>query len=894
MAVGDRVDAESERELELREWQASLDYVIAQGDPGRVRDLLEQLARRARAAGVEPAPPGQATPYLNTIPADQEAAYPGDLALEREIDAHLRWNAAAMVVRANRRQEGIGGHLASYASIATLYEVGFNHVFRAASGTDSGDQVFFQGHSSPGIYARAYLEGRLSEAQLENFRRELAEGGGLSSYPHPWLMPNFWQFPTVSMGLGPLMAVYQARFNRYLHARGLKDTSSSRVWAFLGDGETDEPEALSAIRLASREHLSNLTFVINCNLQRLDGPVRGNGKVVQELESAFTGAGWRVIKVLWSRAWDPLLARDQDGLLASRLAEMTDGEYQQCLAGGPAVLRDLVFNSPARQRLVAGMADDDLAGLLPGGLDAVKVYSAYRAAMAEESRPTVILAQTIKGYRLGSELEARNLTHDQKKISADALLALRDRLELQIPDQAVRKEPPFLKLGENSAADHYLLARRQALGGFLPARRPFGEQLPAADPKAFAEFDQGSERPVSTTMATVRLMTNLLRDPQLGRRLVPIVPDEARTFGMESLFPMIGIYNPDGQRYRPVDAGTLLPYKESETGQLLEEGINEAGAMASFIAAATSGITHQLATIPFFWFYSQFGLQRVGDLVWAAGEMRSRGFLVAGLAGRTQLQGEGLQHQDGGSHLLAMQYPTLEAYDPAFAYEMAAVVKDGLRRMLIEREAVFYYLTVGNETLRQPPRPKGVSDQAILAGLYPFAQVQVPAKGKVKAPMVQILAQGVLIHEALHAQELLGEYGVASEVLSMPSVKALHRDASDQERARLLGEKSRPSHLEVVLGGRADAVVAVTDYVRALPDSLGRWIKAPYATLGTDGFGRSEGHQELRQFFEVDRAHIALAALSLLQGAKRVDSALVGRAKKAWQIAAGTVHPRLR
>lgn len=894
MAIEDTPSGASERELELQEWRASLDYVIAQGDPDRVRGLLEQLARRARAAGVEPTPAGVTTPYVNTIPAAEEAAYPGDLALEAEIESHLRWNAAVMVVRANRRQEGVGGHLASYASMATLYEVGFNHAFRAARGADSGDQVFFQGHSSPGIYARAYLEGRLSERQLENFRRELSEGGGLSSYPHPWLMPDFWQFPTVSMGLGPLMAVYQARFNRYLHHRGLKDTSASRVWAFLGDGETDEPEALSAIRLASREHLSNLTFVINCNLQRLDGPVRGNGKVIQELESAFIGAGWRVIKVLWSRAWDPLLAADRDGALTERLGELTDGEYQQCLAGGPAVLRALVFNNPARQRLVAGMEDRQLVELLPGGLDAVKVHSAYRAATAEQGRPTVILAQTVKGYRLGSELEARNLTHDQKKISADSLLALRDRLGLEIADAAVVKTPPFLKLKTGSAAERYLVEQRRALGGFLPARRPFGETLGAPEAKAFAEFDEGSERPVSTTMATVRLMTNLLRDPRIGGRVVPIVPDEARTFGMESLFPMIGIYNPDGQRYQPVDAGTLLPYKESRSGQLLEEGINEAGAMASFIAAATSGITHQLATVPFYWFYSQFGLQRVGDLVWAAGEMRSRGFLVAGLSGRTQLQGEGLQHQDGGSQLLAMQYPTLEAYDPAFAYEMAAVVKDGLRRMLAEREPVFYYLTVGNETQRQPPRPNGVSDQAILAGLYPFTQVKVPGKGKNKAPVAQILAQGVLVHEAVAAQALLTDQGVASEVLSMPSVKALHRDASDQERLRLLGEKSRPSHLEQVLGTRGDVVVAVTDYVRALPDSLGRWINAPYATLGTDGFGRSESHEGLRRFFEVDRSHIALCALSMLREAGKVSPEVVSRAKKAWQIDSQAVHPRLR
>ncbi len=894
MAVGERTEADPERQIELEEWGASLDYVLDQHDPERVRDLLGALWVRARAAGVEAPSPGVTTGYVNTISAADEAPYPGDLALEAEIDSHLRWNAAAMVVRANRKKDGIGGHLASYASIATLYEVGFNHAFRAGSGNDSGDQVFFQGHSAPGIYARAYLEGRLSETQLANFRRELAPGGGLSSYPHPWLMPTFWQFPTVSMGLGPLMAIHQARFNRYLANRGLKDTAGSRVWAFLGDGETDEPEALAAIRLASREHLTNLTFVVNCNLQRLDGPVRGNGKVVQELEGLFAGAGWRVIKVLWSRAWDPLFERDRAGALGARLGEITDGEYQQCLAGGPSVLRQVVFNSPERERLIAGMDDRALAELLPGGLDAVKVYSAYRAAMDEPERPCVILAQSVKGYRLGSELEARNLTHDQKKISTESLLALRDRLGLEIPEAVVVKEPPFLPLAKGSKAEAYLLAQRKALGGSLPARRPFGETLPEAEDKVFSEFDLGSERPVSTTMATVRLLTNLLRDPGLGARVVPIVPDEARTFGMESLFRMIGIYNPDGQRYQPVDAGTLLPYREARDGQLLEEGINEAGAMASFIAAATSGITHQVATIPFYWFYSQFGLQRIGDLVWAAGEMRSRGFLLAGLSGRTQLQGEGLQHQDGGSQLIAMQYPTLEAYDPAFAYETAAVVKDGLRRMLKEREMVFYYLTLGNETYAQPPRPKGVSDQAILAGLYPYAAVKAPAKGGHAAPFVQIMAQGVLIHQALDAQGLLEKLGVSSEVLSMPSIKALHRDASDQERLRLLGQPSRPSHLETVLGTRADAVVAVSDYVRALPDSLGRWVKAPFATFGTDGFGRSEGHEELRSFFEVDAAHIAYGALALLAGAKKADKAMLAAAEKAWKIDSKAPHPRSR
>jgi pyruvate dehydrogenase E1 component len=881
------LSSDTQREIERLEWLESLEYVLRQGDPERVRELLQALWARAQEEGVEVAP-AATTPYVNTIPADRQPPYPGDLELEGRIERVNRWNAAAMVVRANRAVEGIGGHLSSYASVATLYEVGFNHVFRGPEAPGGGDQVYFQGHSAPGVYARAFLEGRLDERHLENFRRELAPGGGLSSYPHPWLMPDFWQFPTVSMGLGPLMAAYQARFNRYLLHRGLKDTSEVRVFAFLGDGETDEPEALAALRMAARERLDNLVYVVNCNLQRLDGPVRGNGKIVQELEGVFRGAGWHVIKVLWSSEWDPLFARDRTGALARRLTEMLDGEYQKAIVEGGAYMREHIFGEPTLRELVAHLSDQELERLLPGGHDPVKVYAAYHAALQHRGSPTVILAQTIKGFALGRNVEARNVTHEQKDLSDDELLELRDRLGLPIPDEEAVKAV-FFRPPADGREVAYALERRRALGGPLPQRRTAPEPLPKVDDAPFAEFAKGSDRKVSTTMVAVRLLSNLLRHRELGRRVVPIVPDEARTFGMEGLFRLVGIYSPVGQLYEPVDAETLLPYREQKDGQILEEGITEAGAMASFIAAGTSGTTHGVSTIPFFWFYSNFGLQRVGDLVWAAAEMRTRGFLIGGLSGRTQLQGEGLQHQDGGSHLLAYPVPNLVAYDPAYAYELAVIVREGLRRMFHEAEPVFYYLTVGNEPYLQPPMPDGV-EEGIVRGMYLLRPSPLP---KAKA-RVNLLGAGAILNEVVAAQALLAEsFGVGADVFSVTSWKELYRDASDRERARLFGDEDPgPSWLEICLEGHPGPIVAASDYVKALPDSLGRFLPAPLFALGTDGFGRSESRPALRRFFEVDARTIALAALVSLAKGGALPAQAVAEARKKLEIPPAKPNPR--
>ncbi|MBX6350681.1 MAG: pyruvate dehydrogenase (acetyl-transferring), homodimeric type [Clostridia bacterium] len=850
--------APEEADVELREWLDSLEYVIRRGGPERVEAILSRLRARAAQAGVVEVAPF-VTPYVNTIPAEAEPPYPGDKELERRIEAVVRWNAAAMVVRANRRSEGIGGHLATYQSAAVLYEVGFHHFFRGPKDGFPGDQVFFQGHAAPGMYARAFVEGRLEEAQLENFRRELAEGGGLSSYPHPWLMPRFWQFPTVSMGLGPLMAIHQARFNRYLEHRGLADTKGVRVWAFLGDGEVDEPEALAAIRLAAREGLDNLTFVVNCNLQRLDGPVRGNGKIVQELEAFFRGAGWNVVKVLWSSDWDPIFARDETGALVERLGRAVDGELQKCAAEGGAYMREHLFDSPELARLVENLSDEELARLRPGGVDPDKVYAAYRAAVETKGRPTVVLAQTVKGYGLPGGA-ARNIAHELKTMTDEELLEFRARFGVPI-GEAEAREARFVRLPDGSPEMAYLRERRAALGGHLPERRPEAPRLAMPDDAPFREFAAGSERPVSTTMALVRLLTNLLRDKEIGPRIVPIIPDEARTFGMESLFRLVGIYSPVGQLYEPVDARTLLPYREAKDGQILEEGINEAGSLASFIAAGTSGYTHGVTMVPFFWFYSMFGLQRVGDLAWAAAEMRAKGFLIGGLSGRTQLAGEGLQHQDGHSHLLALPIPNLLAYDPAYAYEIAVIVRDGLRRMFVEGEPVFYYLTVGNETYPQPPMPKGV-EEGIVRGLYLFR----PGEGR-RRPRVRLFGSGAILNEVVRAQELLAEsFGVAADVFSVTSYKLLHRDAMEVEHwnRHHPGEAPRRPYLREVLGDDPAPVVAASDYVRALPDSIARWLPGRLHSLGTDGFGRSESREMLRDFFEVDAKHIAWTALVAL------------------------------
>ncbi len=874
MSEGRTDERELDRE-ERREWLGSLDWVLASGGAGRVRRLLADLETHARAAGVS-LPFSAETPHVNTIPASAEPPYPGSRELERRIKSIIRWNAMAMVVRANRSSPGIGGHISTYASAATLYEVAFNHFLHGKSEHSDGDQVYFQGHSAPGIYARAYLEGRLSEGELRNFRRELEPGGGLSSYPHPWLMPSFWEFPTVSMGLSPLMAIYQARFNRYLEDRGLHPPSDHKVWAFLGDGEMDEPESLGAITLASREKLDNLIFVVNCNLQRLDGPVRGNGKIIQELEAAFRGAGWNVIKVIWGSDWDPLLAADSDGLLVRRMGEVVDGESQRYAVSSGASIREHFFGKyPALAERVAHLSDEQLRRLRLGGHDPQKVHAAYSAAVAHRGSPTVILARTIKGYGLGEAGEGRNVTHQQKKLNEEELREFRTRFGIPVGDDEVA-EAPFYRPPEDSPEMVYLRERRAALGGSVPERGVRCPPLPPPPAGAFAELLEGSEgREISTTMALVRILTRLLKDPVLGKLVVPIVPDEGRTFGMEALFRQVGIYSHTGQLYEPVDRDTLLYYREARDGQILEEGITEAGSLASFIAAGTAHATHGINTIPFFIFYSMFGLQRVGDLVWAAADMRTRGFLVGGTAGRTTLAGEGLQHQDGQSHLLALPVPNLEAYDPAFAFELAVILRDGIRRMFTDQEDVFYYLTVTNEAYPMPPMPPG-SEEGILRGLYRFRPAPDPSLPR----RAQLLGSGAILNEALRAQELLVRYGVAADVWSLTSVKRLYRDGSASERWNRLhpGSPPRRSHLEQSLAGATGAFVVATDYVRALGAAICRFFPRPPVLLGTDGFGRSEDRASLRRFFEVDAEHVAAAALSALARDGELEPEVAARA----------------
>jgi len=848
---------------ETAEWIEALEYVVQSAGPERAAFLLDRLKEKAFGRGVSLVHCAT-TPYVNTIPPDQEPEYPGDRDLERKIKSLVRWNAMAMVVRANRESPGIGGHISTYASAATLYEVGFNHFFTGKQGSQPPDQVFFQGHASPGIYARAFLEGRLTEEQLAGFRRELAPGGGLSSYPHPWLMPAFWEFPTVSMGLGPILAIYQARFNHYLADRGLRpEAAGSRVWCFVGDGETDEPETLGAITLAGREKLDNLIFVVNCNLQRLDGPVRGNGKIIQELEGAFRGAGWNVLKVVWGSDWDPLLARDADGLLVQRMNEVVDGELQKYTVMPGDYIRKRFFGvDPRLEALVADLSDEQLRRLRRGGHDPVKVYAAYQAAVEHLGSPTVILAQTIKGYGLGEAGEGRNVTHQQKKLNEDELRHFRERFDIPISDERVAGAP-FYRPAEDSPEIRYLLARRKALGGFVPSRRAPTLKLKPPKWEDYGEFFAGSEgRAVSTTMAFVRLLARLMRDPAIGRYIVPIVPDEARTFGMEALFRQFGIYSHVGQLYEPVDSDTVLYYREATDGQILEEGITEAGSMASFVAAATAHWSHGLPMIPLFIYYSMFGFQRIGDLIWAAGDMRCRGFLLGGTAGRTTLAGEGLQHQDGNSHLFAMAYPTVRAYDPCYAYEMAVIVLDGIRRMYFEEQDVFYYITLMNENYEMPILPMG-STEGICRGMY---KLSVRDLGP-KTPKVRLLGSGAILREVLRAQELLeGRFGVSSEVYSVTSTKALYQDARECDRWSRLhpGEPRRVPYLQEVLGDGQSPVVAASDYASAVGLSLASWMPGAYTVLGTDGFGRSEDRVRLRRFFEVDAEHVALAGLGAL------------------------------
>jgi pyruvate dehydrogenase E1 component len=875
--------------IETREWLDSLDYVLQSGGPQKVARLLRELTLYAKQNGVK-LPFTANTPYVNTIPADEQVLMPGSPDVERRIKSFVRWNAAAMVVRANKAEEGIGGHISTYASAATLYEVGFNHFFRGPEGDRPGDVIFFQGHAAPGIYARAYLEGRIDETHLENFRRELKTGGGLSSYPHPWLMPDFWDFPSVSMGLSPLMAIYQARFMRYLEDRGLTPKSDAKVWAFLGDGETDEPESLGAITLPAREKLDNLIFVINCNLQRLDGPVRGNGQIIQELEAAFRGAGWNVIKVLWGREWDPILAKDRDGLLVKRMGEIVDGQYQKYSIESGAYVREHFWGvDPRLLDMVKHLSDDQLKKMTLGGHDPVKVYNAYRAALEHKGSPTVVLARTIKGYGLGEAGEGKNITHQQKKLNEDELRAFRTRFGVPIADSEIG-HAPFYRPPDDSVETRYMRERRRALGGYVPARRNRAEPLTSIGSEQFEEFHKGTEgRKASTTMVFVRLLSKLLRDKHIGRLIVPIVPDEARTFGMEALFRQVGIYSHAGQMYEPVDMDTLLYYKEASDGQILEEGINEAGSMSSFIAAGTAYATHGVNTIPFFIYYSMFGFQRIGDLIWAAADSRTRGFLLGGTAGRTTLAGEGLQHQDGNSQLFALAYPNCLPYDPAFAYEIAVIIEDGIKRMYVDQESVFYYLTVMNEQYEMPAMPEG-SREGILKGLYKFRATSKPT-AKWRA---QLFGSGAILPEVIKAQEVLEkDYNVGADVWSVTSYVQLYRDGHAADRWNMLhpSESPRVPYVTQCLKDAPGAFVAASDYVKALPDSIDRWLPRPLEVLGTDGFGRSESRSSLRDFFEVDHRYVVLATLRALAKDGKLAPSVVQEAMQALGVSAEKPNP---
>jgi len=844
---------------ETQEWLDALDSVLRTDGIERGHFLIEQLIDKARRSGAH-LPYRATTAYLNTIHVSEEPQMPGEPGLEHRIRSLVRWNALAMVVQANRESSELGGHIATFASSATLYDVGFNHFWKGAEHRDGADLIYIQGHSSPGIYARAFLEGRLTEEQLHGFRQETG-GTGLSSYPHPWLMPSFWQFPTVSMGLGPILAIYQARFMKYLEHRGLAEMKGRKVWAFMGDGEMDEPESLGAIGLAARESLDNLVFVVNCNLQRLDGPVRGNGKIIQELEGTFRGAGWNVIKVIWGDAWDPLFARDKKGILLERMERAVDGDYQNYKSRGGAYTREHFFGAhPELKAMVANMTDDDIWQLNRGGHDPKKIYTAYRAAMNHVGQPTVILAKTVKGYGMGEAGEGKNFTHQQKKLGDEQLKKFRDRYRIPIPDDRIG-DAPFYKPDESSPEVQYMHERRKALGGYLPARSGRAPKLEVPPLSAFETLLQGSgEREMSTTMAFVRMLSALLRDKKLGKYVVPIVPDESRTFGMEGLFRQLGIYSSQGQLYEPVDSDTFAYYREEKTGQMLQEGICEAGGLSSWIAAGTCYANHGLPMLPFYIFYSMFGFQRVGDLIWAAGDSRTRGFLLGGTSGRTTLSGEGLQHQDGHSHLMAAAVPNCIAYDPTFAYELVAIIQDGMRRMLSEQEDVFYYVTVMNENYVQPPMPEGARE-GILRGMYLLKQTESAGE------RVQLLGSGTILREAIAAADLLrDDFGIAADVWSVTSFSELARDGAAAERWNLLhpGEAQRTSYVAQQLGGRRGPVIAATDYVRAMAEQIRPFVPAPYRVLGTDGFGRSDLRERLRRFFEVDRGFIAAAALKAL------------------------------
>ena len=874
--------------LETHDWIDSLRDVARRRGPERVSRLLQSLQIEAQRAGIR-LPVTSQTPYVNSIPIERQPPYPGDLEIERRIKSIIRWNAMAMVVEANQNNHGIGGHISTYASAATLYEVGFNHFFRGQDHPCGGDLIYFQGHSAPGIYARGYVEGRLAPGQLHKFRRELS--GGLPSYPHPWLMDDYWQFPTVSMGLGPIQAIYQARFIRYLENRDLLPPTDRKVWCFLGDGETDEPETLGSIALASREELDNLVFVVNCNLQRLDGPVRGNGQIIQELEAVFRGVGWNVIKVIWGSEWDQLLARDEHGLLVQRMGEVVDGEYQKyTVAGGEYIRKHFWGVDPRLLRMVDDRSDDVLWRMRLGGHDPLKVHAAYRAAADHRGAPTVVLARTIKGYGLGEAGEGRNITHQQKELNERELMQFRDRFAIPLSDDEVVGAPLY-RPSPGSREANYVGERKAALGGHVPERRSPKSQLTTPPDDTFAEFFEGTgEREASTTMGLVRMLSRLMRDRELGRRIVPIVPDESRTFGMEGMFREFGIYASTGQLYEPVDSDRLLFYKESRDGQILEEGITEAGAMSSFIAGGTAYSTLRAPMIPFFIFYSMFGLQRIGDLAYAAGDARARGFLIGATAGRTTLNGEGLQHQDGHSHILASTIPNLVAYDPAYAYEIAVIVQEGFRRMHDADESVFFYITVENETYVQPPMPESEQvREGILRGIYPLSPRE--------RPQVRLFGSGPILNEVRRAQQMLeSDYDVRADVWSVTSYTELRREALQTDRWNRLHplEEARQSWLEASLGDSDAPIIAATDYTASLPDLVGRWLPGPLTALGTDGFGRSDTREVLRNFFEVDAEHVAWSALSALARREAVDGDLLLRARDELAIDPSRLDPMLR
>ena len=873
-------------ELETQEWRQALNSVIDAEGSERAHFLIEMMIDQARRSGSN-LPYNATTAYVNTIPTHLQQRHPGDPGMERRIRALIRWNAIMAVLRANTKSPGIGGHIASFQSAATLYDVGFNHFFRAENKSFGGDLVYFQGHSSPGIYARAFLEGRMSEEQLDNFRME-TKGNGLSSYPHPWLMPEFWQFPTVSMGLGPLMGIYQARYLKYLHDRGIADTSDRKVWVFCGDGEMDEPESQGAISLAAREKLDNLIFVVNCNLQRLDGPVRGNGKIIQELESNFRGSGWNVLKVIWGSYWDPLFAMDKDGLMKKRMEECVDGEFQNFKAKGGAFTREEFFGKyPELKERVAAMSDQDIWRLNRGGHDPHKVYAAYAAAVAHKGQPSIVLAKTVKGYGMGDAGEGQNITHQQKSMDIESLKTFRSRFDLPISDEEV-ENLSYYKPGKDSPELKYMMERRNSLGGFLPKRKKQGNKLNVPSIDAFSkQLESSGEREISTTMVFVRILTTLVKDKDIGKFIVPIVPDEARTFGMEGMFRQLGIYSSVGQLYEPQDSDQVMFYKEKKDGQILEEGINEAGSFSSWIAAATSYSNSGIQTIPFYIFYSMFGFQRIGDLAWAAGDSRSRGFLLGATAGRTTLNGEGLQHEDGHSHLLSATIPNCISYDPCFSYELAVIIQNGLERMIKNQEDVFYYITIMNENYHHPEMPKNINED-IIKGIYKYSE------NKAKGPKVQLMGSGVILREVIEAANILEkDFNVSSTVFSVTSFTEVRRDALDVQRWNMLNpeKNEKKSVLDETIVDLESPIITATDYMKSFAEQIATFLPNKFISLGTDGFGRSDSREALRDFFEVDRYHIVIASLKALTERKEIEKTILLSTIKKYKIMQNKPNP---